>query len=93
MFTQADWKENQRNRVEIVDIEPEVFKTMLDFVYTGKSKAVDQLAFGLIRAANKVSGWVYCLFFTLLSLTLSFTVRHTQTGRTMRKQAAIVAHN
>lgn len=59
-----------QNRVEINDVEPEVFKEMMCFIYTDKAPNLDKMADDLLAAADKVSGfffWVsacfrWCLF-------------------------------
>ena len=47
-------EESKRNRVEIPDIEPDVFKDMLGFLYTGNSPHLDEMAADLLAAADKV---------------------------------------
>jgi speckle-type POZ protein len=48
-------KENFTNRIEIEDIEPEVFHELLRFIYTGRlsRKTMEILAVGLLIAADK----------------------------------------
>ncbi|PKU33513.1 speckle-type poz protein [Limosa lapponica baueri] len=41
------------NRVEINDVEPEVFKEMMCFIYTGKAPNLDKMADDLLAAADK----------------------------------------
>ncbi|XP_031225072.1 speckle-type POZ protein-like isoform X6 [Mastomys coucha] len=41
------------NRVEINDLDPEVFKEMMRFVYTGKAPNLDKMADNLLAAADK----------------------------------------
>uniref|UniRef100_A0A8C5Y645 BTB domain-containing protein n=1 Tax=Microcebus murinus TaxID=30608 RepID=A0A8C5Y645_MICMU len=43
----------QKNRVEINDLDPEVFKEMMRFVYTGKAPNLDKMADNLLAAADK----------------------------------------
>uniref|UniRef100_A0A0K0DN50 Speckle-type POZ protein n=1 Tax=Angiostrongylus cantonensis TaxID=6313 RepID=A0A0K0DN50_ANGCA len=45
--------ESERNEVAIDDVEPEVLREMLCFMYTGSSPCVDQMAQHLIAAADK----------------------------------------
>lgn len=45
-----------QNRVEINDVEPEVFKEMMCFIYTGKAPNLDKMADDLLAAADKVFG-------------------------------------
>uniref|UniRef100_A0A669EPJ4 Speckle type BTB/POZ protein n=1 Tax=Oreochromis niloticus TaxID=8128 RepID=A0A669EPJ4_ORENI len=41
------------NRVEINDVEPDVFKEMMCFIYTGKAPNLDKMADDLLAAADK----------------------------------------
>lgn len=43
-----------QNRVEINDVEPDVFKEMMCFIYTGKAPNLDKMADDLLAAADKV---------------------------------------
>lgn len=43
-----------QNRVEINDVEPEVFKEMMCFIYTDKAPNLDKMADDLLAAADKV---------------------------------------
>lgn len=45
--------ESERNEVAIDDVEPDVLREMLCFMYTGSSPCVDQMAQHLIAAADK----------------------------------------
>ncbi|NWT75945.1 SPOP protein, partial [Prunella himalayana] len=54
-----EMEESKKNRVEINDVEPEVFKEMMCFIYTGKAPNLDKMADDLLAAADKVnSGFV-----------------------------------
>lgn len=44
-----------QNRVDISDVEPEVFKEMMGFIYTGKAPNLEKMADSLLAAADKVS--------------------------------------
>lgn len=44
-----------QNRVEINDVEPEVFKEMMCFIYTDKAPNLDKMADDLLAAADKVT--------------------------------------
>ncbi|KAL6044150.1 hypothetical protein STEG23_019830 [Scotinomys teguina] len=48
-----DTGESKRNRTEIHDLEPQVFKKMMDFIYTGKSPNLDSMAAAVLAAADK----------------------------------------
>lgn len=50
-----EMEERKNGRVEILDVESDVFKEMLQFIYTGKSSKLDQMAPELLAAADKVS--------------------------------------
>lgn len=41
--------------MEINDVDPEVFKEMMRFIYTGKAPNLDKMADNLLAAADKVS--------------------------------------
>lgn len=53
-----------QNRVEINDVEPEVFKEMMCFIYTDKAPNLDKMADDLLAAADKV------IYFSLISFVL-----------------------
>lgn len=44
-----------QNRVDISDVEPDVFKEMMGFIYTGKAPNLEKMADCLLAAADKVS--------------------------------------
>nr|XP_021505894.1 speckle-type POZ protein-like isoform X1 [Meriones unguiculatus] len=48
-----EMEEYTKNRVEINDLDPEVFKEMMRFVYTGKAPNLDKMADDLLAAADK----------------------------------------
>ncbi|XP_036041158.1 speckle-type POZ protein-like isoform X2 [Onychomys torridus] len=48
-----EMEECKKNRVEINDLDPEVFKEMMRFVYTGKAPNLDKMADNLLAAADK----------------------------------------
>ncbi|XP_052569409.1 speckle-type POZ protein-like [Peromyscus californicus insignis] len=50
---QHDMEESRKNRVEIPDLEPQVFKEMMGFIYTGKAPDLDSMADTLLAAADK----------------------------------------
>ncbi|XP_030262235.1 speckle-type POZ protein isoform X3 [Sparus aurata] len=49
-----EMEESKKNRVEINDVEPDVFKEMMCFIYTGKAPNLDKMADDLLAAADKV---------------------------------------
>ena len=48
-----DLKEKATNAVDVVDIDPEVFKELLTYIYTEKAPNIKTLASPLLRAAEK----------------------------------------
>ncbi|XP_029392272.1 speckle-type POZ protein-like isoform X4 [Mus pahari] len=48
-----EMEECTKNRVEINDLDPEVFKEMMRFVYTGKAPNLEKMADNLLAAADK----------------------------------------
>jgi len=49
-----DLEECKQNRVEIPDVDVDVFYEMLRFIYTGEVRDLDELAFEMFEAADKV---------------------------------------
>ena len=48
-------EERKQNRVEITDVDHEVMREMLRFIYTGKAPNLEKMADDLLAAADKVS--------------------------------------
>ncbi|MEJ1289071.1 putative gene 10696 [Cricetulus griseus] len=48
-----DMKERRTNRVEIRDLEPQVFKAMMGFIYTGKAPDLHSMADAVLAATDK----------------------------------------
>ncbi|XP_049997577.1 speckle-type POZ protein-like [Alexandromys fortis] len=48
-----DTEESRKNRFEIHDLKPEVFKAMMDFIYTGKEPVLHRIAGSVLAAADK----------------------------------------
>ncbi|KAL6030104.1 hypothetical protein STEG23_037768, partial [Scotinomys teguina] len=46
-------EESKKNLTEFHDLEPQVFKTMMDFIYTGKPPNLDSRVDALLAAADK----------------------------------------
>ena len=44
-----------QNRVEITDVDHDVMREMLRFIYTGRAPNLDKMADELLAAADKVS--------------------------------------
>lgn len=50
-----------QNRVDISDVEPDVFREMMVFIYTGKAPNLEKMADNLLAAADKVrDSWSSC---------------------------------
>lgn len=54
MFEHA-MEESKHNRVEITDVDHEVLREMLRFIYTGMASNLEDMAGDLLAAADKVS--------------------------------------
>lgn len=50
-----EMEERKHNRVEILDVDHEVLREMLRFIYTGKAASLDKMADDLLAAADKVN--------------------------------------
>ncbi|XP_041493781.1 speckle-type POZ protein-like [Microtus oregoni] len=50
---ERDTEESRKNRIEIHDLKPEVFKAMMDFIYTGKEPVLHSMADAVLTAADK----------------------------------------
>ncbi|KAK3543802.1 hypothetical protein QTP70_028095, partial [Hemibagrus guttatus] len=48
-----EMEESKKNRVDISDVEPDVFKEMMGFIYTGKAPNLEKMADSLLAAADK----------------------------------------
>ncbi|KAH0506053.1 Speckle-type POZ protein [Microtus ochrogaster] len=48
-----DMEESRTNLIEIHDLQPEVFKAMMDFIYTGKEPDLHSMADAMLAAADK----------------------------------------
>ena len=48
-----DMEESRKNRIEIHDLEPEVFKAMMGFIYTGKEPDLHNMADAVLAAADR----------------------------------------
>jgi speckle-type POZ protein len=49
-----EMEERKQNRVEITDVDHEVMREMLRFIYTGKAPNLEKMADDLLAAADKV---------------------------------------
>lgn len=50
-----EMEERKHNRVDITDVDHEVLREMLRFIYTGKASNLEKMADDLLAAADKVS--------------------------------------
>lgn len=50
-----EMEERKQNRVAITDVDHEVLKEMLRFIYTGKAPNLEKMADDLLAAADKVN--------------------------------------
>ncbi|KAK7796393.1 hypothetical protein U0070_011754 [Myodes glareolus] len=48
-----DMEESRNNRIEIHDLEPEVFKAMMGFIYTGKEPDLHNMADAVLAGADR----------------------------------------
>ena len=63
MFRHIEMEENKQGVVQIQDLEPEVLKEMLKFIYTGKVSQLETMADDLLSVADKV----YIYMFAVIS--------------------------
>lgn len=49
-----EMEERKQNKVAIIDVDQDVLKEMLRFIYTGKSPNLEKMADDLLAAADKV---------------------------------------
>lgn len=49
-----EMEERKHNRVAIMDVDHEVLREMLRFIYTGKAANLEKMADDLLAAADKV---------------------------------------
>lgn len=61
-----------QNRVDISDVDPDVFKEMMGFIYTGKAPNLEKMADNLLAAADKVSTQAIETIFANIYLPLCF---------------------
>ena len=55
MFGHHEMEESKQGEATIKDLEPEVLKEMLKYIYTGKVTQLESMADELLAAADKVS--------------------------------------
>ena len=70
-----EMEERKHNRVEIQDVDHEVLREMLRFIYTGKAANLEKMADDLLAAADKVLSLVFVFinnidFISLVTLEL-----------------------
>lgn len=64
-----EMEERKQNRVAITDVDHEVLKEMLRFIYTGKAPNLEKMADDLLAAADKVRNQEARIFLTNLLMT------------------------
>lgn len=57
-----EMEERKQNRVAISDVDHEVLKEMLRFIYTGKAPNLEKMADDLLAAADKVCRKSHCIY-------------------------------
>lgn len=55
-----DMEESRTNRIEIHDLEPQVFKAMMGFIYTGKAPDLYAKADAVLAAADRSFAHILC---------------------------------
>jgi speckle-type POZ protein len=50
-----EMEEKEHNSVKIIDVDHEVLREMLHFIYTGRAPNLEKMADDLLYAADKVS--------------------------------------
>ena len=55
LFNQKEMIEGQKSKTEVTDVRAEVFKDLLQFIYTGFKPKRNRLTIELLAAANKVN--------------------------------------
>jgi len=64
-------EERKQNRVAITDVDHEVLREMLRFIYTGRAANLERMADDLLAAADKVCDF-FCSFCHKYNLLLFF---------------------
>lgn len=67
-------EERKQNRVAITDVDHEVLREMLRFIYTGKAPNLEKMADDLLAAADKVRTRIIEAFLTVTN-AITFSVR------------------
>lgn len=68
-----EMEERKQNRVAITDVDHEVLREMLRFIYTGRAANLERMADDLLAAADKVGSHPEILFITY-NLTLCLEI-------------------
>ena len=69
-----EMEESKQNRVDITDVDHEVMREMLRFIYTGKAPNLDKMADDLLAAADKVSDTSPTHLFITWLITAQFLI-------------------
>ena len=78
---QHDLEENKQGFVSITDLDIDVLREMLRFIYTGKVTKLETMADSLLAAADKVSSqcifskFSFCRFFYFFIFAIEFVFR------------------
>jgi len=67
-----EMEEKKQNRVEITDMDHDVLREMLRFIYTGKAPNLEKMADDLLAAADKVI--IHCTKCYLLTSIFYFSM-------------------
>lgn len=92
-----EMEERKQNRVAITDVDHEVLREMLRFIYTGRAANLERMADDLLAAADKVCSFGHKyykhIFFQLILhflntfFSLSFSVRFREAESHVRRSA------
>ena len=69
--------------MEITDVDHEVMREMLRFIYTGKAPNLDKMADDLLAAADKVCHSFICCSLQMLSFDILFFTRNIYHANTV----------
>lgn len=68
-----------QNRVDISDVDPDVFREMMGFIYTGKAPNLEKMADNLLAAADKVRIFLTFSYHEILIFKMSNYMSLTST--------------
>lgn len=73
-----EMEERKHNRVDITDVDHEVLREMLRFIYTGKAANLEKMADDLLAAADKVKKINLLMETNLITLNKFIKIRFTK---------------